>query len=347
MPKASHATRTGAREAKRRRRAFWPAARLVVRAVAAGAPSRGLAPEHGGAVGEVLAGALGGQEVGEDEIVTLFSARGPEVVAVAEVADEMRREAVGDVVTFVANRNINYTNVCTFKCRFCAFSKGPLSLNLRGSPYLLELEEITRRVVEAEQEGATEVCLQGGIHPSFDGDYYLEVLKAVRAGIRAHPHPRLHRARGSRGGAPARASRLRLPRPFARRRPAHAAGHGGGDPRRRGTCRPVPGQGQHRAVARGPPHRPRRRAAVERHHHVRRRRAAPPLGPAPHPHPRAAKRDRGVHRVRAPALRSHGLADLSPAQVASRPDVPRSRSSCTRSGASPITAGSTTSRRAG
>ena len=136
----------------------------------------------GGAVGEVLTGALADQEVGEDEIVKLFAARGREVVAVAEVADELRRRAVGDVVTFVVNRNINYTNICTFKCKFCAFSKGPLSLNLRGSPYLLEIDEITRRVVEAEHAGATEVCLQGGIHPDFDGNYYLEVLKAVRAG---------------------------------------------------------------------------------------------------------------------------------------------------------------------
>jgi 7,8-didemethyl-8-hydroxy-5-deazariboflavin synthase CofH subunit/7,8-didemethyl-8-hydroxy-5-deazariboflavin synthase CofG subunit len=144
--------------------------------------SPAVAPSARGAVGEVLAGVLAGQEVGEDEIVTLFRARGTEVVAVAEVADELRRRAVGDVVTFVANRNINYTNICTFKCKFCAFSKGPLSLNLRGNPYLLEVDEITRRVVEAEQEGATEVCLQGGIHPSFDGDYYIDVIKAVRTG---------------------------------------------------------------------------------------------------------------------------------------------------------------------
>ena len=96
---------------------------------------------------------------------------------------------VGDAVTFVHNRNINYTNVCTFKCRFCAFSKGPLSLNLRGAPYLLELDEITRRVAEAEAEGATEVCLQGGIHPNFDGDYYVHVLGAVRAASeRIHIH---------------------------------------------------------------------------------------------------------------------------------------------------------------
>jgi FO synthase len=138
-------------------------------------------PRAGGAVGEALAGVLLGQEPDVDELVALFSARGPEVAAVAEVADELRRQAVGDVVTWVANRNINYTNICTFKCRFCAFSKGPLSLNLRGDPYLLGVEEIQRRVVEAVDRGATEVCLQGGIHPSFDGDYYIDVCRAVKA----------------------------------------------------------------------------------------------------------------------------------------------------------------------
>ena len=134
----------------------------------------------GSPVSEVLGGVLLGQETGEAELTTLFAARGREVVSVAEVADDLRRRAVGEAVTWVANRNINYTNVCTFKCRFCAFSKGPLSLNLRGSPYLLELDEISRRVAEAEAHGATEVCLQGGIHPSFDGNYYLEVIRAVR-----------------------------------------------------------------------------------------------------------------------------------------------------------------------
>ncbi|HEV7861804.1 MAG TPA: 5-amino-6-(D-ribitylamino)uracil--L-tyrosine 4-hydroxyphenyl transferase CofH, partial [Acidimicrobiia bacterium] len=139
------------------------------------------AARAGGPVGEVLAGVELGQQVGVDEIVTLLGARGPELAAVCELADDLRRQAVGDVVTFVRNRNINYTNVCTFKCRFCAFSKGPLSLNLRGDPYLLDFEEIQRRVLEAVDCGATEVCLQGGIHPSFDGDYYLEVTRAVKA----------------------------------------------------------------------------------------------------------------------------------------------------------------------
>jgi FO synthase len=158
-------------------------------------------PGRGGAVAEVLAGVALGQEVGTAEIVDLFSARGAEVRLVAEVADDLRRQAVGDAVTFVRNRNINYTNVCTFKCRFCAFSKGPLSLNLRGAPYLLELDEVTRRVAEAEAEGATEVCLQGGIHPDFDGDYYLHVLDAVRAGsasIHIHGFTALEVTEGAR-----------------------------------------------------------------------------------------------------------------------------------------------------
>ncbi|HEX4778300.1 MAG TPA: 5-amino-6-(D-ribitylamino)uracil--L-tyrosine 4-hydroxyphenyl transferase CofH [Acidimicrobiia bacterium] len=131
-------------------------------------------------VAEVLDGVSRGEEVGVDEIVTLLGARGSDLRAVCAVADDLRRETVGDAVTFVRNRNVNYTNVCTFKCRFCAFSKGPLSLNLRGTPYLLDLEEIQRRVVEAVECGATEVCLQGGIHPDFDGDYYLGVARAVK-----------------------------------------------------------------------------------------------------------------------------------------------------------------------
>ena len=134
----------------------------------------------GGRVREVLDGVLAGEQVGHDEVVALFAARGREVAAVAEVADALRDRAVGDVVTYVRNRNINYTNVCTFKCRFCGFSKGPRSLNLRGTPYLLTLDDIAERTAEAWDLGATEVCLQGGIHPSFDGDYYVDVTRAVK-----------------------------------------------------------------------------------------------------------------------------------------------------------------------
>ncbi len=140
-----------------------------------------------GPVTEVLRGVELGQQINQNEIVTLFGARGPEVNAVAALADQLRKEVVGDVVTWVHNRNINYTNVCTFKCKFCGFSKGPLSLNLRGTPYLLTLDDIALRASEAWDKGATEVTLQGGIHPDFDGDYYIDVARAVKDAV-----PQMH-----------------------------------------------------------------------------------------------------------------------------------------------------------
>jgi FO synthase len=123
-----------------------------------------------------------GQAFDERELTTLFRARDGDLRAIVDLADQVRSDLVGPDVTYVVNRNINYTNVCTFKCRFCAFSKGPLSLNLRGEPYLLTLDDISTRVREAVERGATEVCLQGGIHPKFDGDYYIDVVAAVKAG---------------------------------------------------------------------------------------------------------------------------------------------------------------------
>ena len=141
------------------------------------------ATRPGSQIDEILHGVQLGQEVGFDEIVALFKARGPEVVAIAELADELRRETVGDALTWVHNRNINYTNVCTFKCKFCGFSKGKLSLNLRGTPYLLTLDDIAERAREAADLGATEVTLQGGIHPDFDGDYYIDVTRAVKQAV--------------------------------------------------------------------------------------------------------------------------------------------------------------------
>jgi FO synthase len=128
-------------------------------------------------------------ELGEAEIVRLFSARGDERQRVFAAADRLRREVNGDVATYVVTRNIQYTNVCYFKCGFCAFSKGKLAENLRGPAYLVPHEEIVRRVEEAWERGATEVCLQGGIHPAFDGDYYASVVEAIKdavPGIHVH-----------------------------------------------------------------------------------------------------------------------------------------------------------------
>jgi FO synthase len=132
---------------------------------------------------EIFDGVGRGELPDESQIVRMFRARGREVNAIAEYADHLRRETVGDVVTWVHNRNINYTNVCTFKCRFCGFAKGKLSLNLRGTPYLLTLDDIAHRAAEAAAMGATEVTLQGGIHPDFDGNYYIDVAQAVKDAV--------------------------------------------------------------------------------------------------------------------------------------------------------------------
>ena len=141
------------------------------------------ATKPGSAIDEILHGVQMGHELGHDEIVALFRARGTEVNAIAELANDLRVQVVGDAVTWVHNRNINYTNVCTFKCKFCGFSKGKLSLNLRGTPYLLTLDDIAERAREAWDLGATEVTLQGGIHPDFDGNYYIDVTRAVKDAV--------------------------------------------------------------------------------------------------------------------------------------------------------------------
>ena len=124
--------------------------------------------------------AAGTRDLREDEIALLFTARGTELEELCRVADGLRREVNGDEVTYVVNRNINYTNQCYFRCRFCAFSKGPKSLNLRGDPYLLDTTEVARRAREAWEKGATEVCMVGGIHGSFTGKNYLDYLRAVK-----------------------------------------------------------------------------------------------------------------------------------------------------------------------
>ena len=123
------------------------------------------------------------RDLSESEIAALFAARGRDFDTVVEFADELRRKVNGDAVTYVVNRNINYTNICYFKCQFCAFSKGKLAENLRGRPYDLSNEELSRRVVEAWTRGGTEVCLQGGIHPAYTGAKYLDVVQTVKTAV--------------------------------------------------------------------------------------------------------------------------------------------------------------------
>lgn len=139
-------------------------------------------------IDDLIARAGAGERLDAEDIVTLFLADGPDVARVTEAADALRHRSVGDTVSYAVNRNINYTNICLYRCTFCAFSKGG-TRDLRGPAYLLDEAEIGRRAAEAVARGGTEVCLQGGIHPRFDGDTYRGILRAVK---QAAPHVHVH-----------------------------------------------------------------------------------------------------------------------------------------------------------
>jgi FO synthase len=152
-------------------------------------------------VARILERARSGLELGEHEIVSMFNARGAACNAICSAADELRAATVGETVSYVVTRNINYTNICLYKCGFCAFSKGKAHDSLRGQPYMVELGEIRRRVREAWDRGATEVCMQGGIHPAFTGETYLRICRAAREAvpdIHVHAFSPLEIAHGAR-----------------------------------------------------------------------------------------------------------------------------------------------------
>ncbi len=135
------------------------------------------------AIEQIVSKAVTGKRLDEAEIVRLFAARDADYEHVVTAADALRQSVSGDVVRYVVNRNINYTNICYFKCRFCAFSKGKTHEELRGAPYDLALDEVVRRSREAWDRGATEVCLQGGIHPDYTGETYLGICRAIKAAL--------------------------------------------------------------------------------------------------------------------------------------------------------------------
>ena len=139
-------------------------------------------------------------EIKEKEVVSLLNARGIEFDTVCNRASELRDQVSGKELTYVVNRNINYTNICYFRCGFCAFSKGKMSENLRGKPYDLQLDEIVRRTREAWDRGATEVCLQGGIHPNYTGETYIRICEAIHEavpGIHIHAFSPLEVSQGA------------------------------------------------------------------------------------------------------------------------------------------------------
>jgi len=132
---------------------------------------------------EILARRIRGEEISLAAVTRLFLATGIDAEAILRAADELRAEQVGDAVTYVVNRNINYTNVCQYSCAFCAFSKGLPRSEGRDRPYDITADELRRRVLEAHQLGATEVCLQGGIHPGYNGDTYRQIVETARAAV--------------------------------------------------------------------------------------------------------------------------------------------------------------------
>jgi FO synthase len=161
----------------------WSPGRVEAIPDAAKAFGQAASPAVTSSISRLIASAQAGTTLSEAEVTTLFEARAGDLVAVCRAADELRAAVNGDTVSYVVTRNINYTNVCSYKCTFCAFSKGKLSENLRGTPYDLTLDEIERRTTEAWARGATEVCMQGGIHPDYTGETYLDICGAVKAAV--------------------------------------------------------------------------------------------------------------------------------------------------------------------
>ena len=143
--------------------------------------TNGQAAQRSSPVYRLAMRAAQGGALREKEIVTLFEARGTDLQTLCAAADELRAAVVGDAVSYIITRNINYTNICGFKCGFCAFSKGRGPRELREAAYNLPLEEIQDRTREAWQRGAVEVCLQGGIHPSYTGQTYIDICRAIKS----------------------------------------------------------------------------------------------------------------------------------------------------------------------
>ena len=134
-------------------------------------------------VARIVDRATGGNRLDHAEIMRLFTARDADYRHVTGAADALRQAVSGEVIRYVVNRNINYTNICYFRCKFCAFSKGRTHDDLRGKPYDLALDEVSRRAVEAWERGATEVCLQGGIHPDYTGETYEAICRAIKQAV--------------------------------------------------------------------------------------------------------------------------------------------------------------------
>ena len=274
------------------------------------------------AIERIIERAQGGARLDEPEIVRLFAARDADYRRVVAAADELRRAISGDTIRYVVNRNINYTNICSYRCTFCAFSKGKTHEALRGAPYDLALDEIVRRASEAWERGATEVCLQGGIHPDYTGETYLAICRAIKAAVpdmHIHAFSPLEVTQGAATlGLPIRSFLAKLKDAGL----STLAGHRGRDPGRRGARDHLRRQGEHGAMARCREDRAWPRPAHDVHDHVRPYRASHILGAASPGLAGFAGGDRRLHRIRAVAVRAYGSADVSQGRGPARTDLP-------------------------
>ena len=287
---------------------------------------------------DIVAKARAGAALTELDIARLFRSRDDEFHFICEQADELRHATSGDIVRYVVNRNINYTNICTYHCTFCAFSKGTHAQSLRGAPYDLPLDEISRRVAEAWARGATEVCMQGGIHPDYTGETYLDIVRAAK---RAAPQIHVHAFTPLEVSHGAATLNLTV-RDFLYELMDAGLGTLPGtaaeildDEIRREIC---PDKVTTDEWLSRDGNRACDRVALDRDHHVRPCRRTETLGAPPAAHPCAATTHGRFYRIRAASVRAHGGAGLSEGPCAQRADLSRGRADA-RGGAARVASG--------